>query len=231
MPLSTAMRPIRIRLLYYFGCLTRWPFLQLVFAPLELITRRLFTEEIFEGIRIVGMYPNPQHRSAFVARTREALALIKLHDPRRFRRIQREVAAIDDSCLTSPGRYRRLLRECSVNMRRLDFASNAELTLRRYCCLLIHESTHGRFYSRYIHYRGDWRERIERLCRKEEERFARRAFPDSWREIVEEFDPSKWHFSWHASRREKLIRNWRVFNAMLRDAYRRVPAKDSSSEE
>jgi hypothetical protein len=50
----------------------------------------------------------------FVDCTRDALDLIQKYDPRRFRRILREVRIIDNCALISSARYKRQYRCCEI---------------------------------------------------------------------------------------------------------------------
>lgn len=197
----------RVRLLFWIGYLSRF-WIKLLVAPVLRFIDRQAKDPTYDGIRIVGLLLDPEMQSNFVARTSEALALIKARDPRRFRRIKREIRSIVSMSL-SPGSYTRPWRQCNIDFRHFDFASNPESALQSYCCVLVHEATHGHLYSRYINYDEKSRERIERLCRKEEGHFARRAFPDTWNQWFHPFDPADWHSSWHASRREKRARAWK----------------------
>jgi hypothetical protein len=193
-------------LIWYWRC--SW--LRLLFAPVH----RLFEKRdpSYEGIVITGLLLSPEMKAVFEARTREALEIIKTRDPRRFRRIQREVWRIV-SMSDSLGSYNRAWRQCNVDFHAFDF-STPEQALHRYCCLLVHEATHGHFDTKYISYKAERRERIERLCVKEEERFARRAFPDTWQQCFRPFDVTDWNFSWHATRLEKRARRWRRLKEM-----------------
>jgi hypothetical protein len=59
-------------------------------------------------------------------------------------------------------------------------------------------------YTRGIPYSPLNREKIERICHHEECRFFNRVRPE-WREyLIRDFDPSRWHFRWHASRWAQL---------------------------
>jgi hypothetical protein len=206
---------MRAKLHFLLWYIRRYWF-QLLVLPLARAMNALLAKPVHEGIGIMVVLPNSSNGSLFVVRTIKALELIKTRDPRRFRRIKREFRIITDMCPTGCGGYNRPLRECWVDLASFDFANQPDLSLERYCCLLVHEATHGHCYSHYIPYDRNLRERIERLCRREEERFARRAFPETCQELIREFDPADWHFSWYASAWAKFVRRWRKFMKILR---------------
>jgi hypothetical protein len=133
----------------------------------------------------------------FVARTQEALDLIRRHDPRRFRRIQSRLRYIVNKELFSGGEYDRRLHACHIDFERLDFAANHEWCLLWYASALVHEATHGVIASKGVPYDDNTRARIERLCHTEEKRFVLRARPRALNDIVGEFDETQWSEYWN----------------------------------
>jgi len=141
---------------------------------LRRIERRLrSTDEAHrvEGIALVdyALY-TPYFRQTFAA----ALGLIKLKDPRRFRRICRYVKGIVALPMgyVQAG-YVEQLQVCTV---RFDPPPSKEKLAQWavwYASIVVHEATHGLLHARGIPYDERYRERIERLCIKEEHRFLR----------------------------------------------------------
>lgn len=93
---------------------------------------------------------------------------------------------------------------------RFKFAEYPDYSLRAYACSLVHEATHGAIRARNIAYTQANRIRIERLCHKEEWRFAQRlndGETDWAKLLVGDFDETGWHLYWYGSRwtRAKLL--------------------------
>ena len=185
---------------------------------IEAALLRLLSGGCFEGIYLTSMSFDKAAQRAFVQRTTEALGIIREHDARRFRRIKETLRfIIEMRDFMMSGSYEHRLRACHVDMARLNFADYPAWSMRFYCCLIVHETTHGYLENRGIKYEGDQRERIERICHREEERFARRAWPDRWREVVPEFDASQWKESWDMSSREYWAKHRKQVRKILRE--------------
>lgn len=97
-----------------------------------------------------------------------ALETIREHDPRRFRRICRDVKCIGIiHSRRSAGEYWRELGAIVVSSEHLRAQ-----TVPAVCMTMIHEATHARLENWGVRRRQD--ERVERACVKEEIRFVRR---------------------------------------------------------
>lgn len=145
----------------------------------------------------------------FFNQTRQAMALIETHDPRRYRRICRHLHYIVNQEIISVGSYERKLKICHVDYAKFFTSSNEEWNLRSYACLLIHEATHGVLEEKLILYQGDKRERIEGLCHLEEYRFARRLDPEWADTCIGPFQPENWKSYWEGTRRDRLAAWWK----------------------
>ena len=175
------------------------------------IIERLACCATFEGIKIIappvgkGESPSP-----FLEDMAAALRLIQSADPRRFRRVQREIAAVEDVPGLSSASYRRLMKRCYVDYARFDpeqRRQHPEWYTWLFAASLLHEATHGAIYSRHIQYTPKLRERIERLCRTEERRFATRADTDDrqWSEVlVPPFNVERYRASWRLTRWQRM---------------------------
>jgi hypothetical protein len=113
----------------------------------------------------------PYLRETFAA----ALDLIERKDPRRFQRVCHCLKGIVALPVNSEAGYVPQLQVCAVRFR--PPASKDELPKSAvwYGGILVHEATHGLMESYKIPYDDEHRERIERLCFKEQNRFFRRV--------------------------------------------------------
>jgi hypothetical protein len=186
-----------------------------VWLPLKIIVifhlqRKAVVTE-YKGIRIKNLNPDFKGDLAFSDCTKEALEMIELYDPRRFRRLQREVRTITNIEGNSIAAYRRTRRECEVNFSWLCEASDEGIHPERrgtdsykwylgyYAAVLVHEATHGQVHSFGIPYIRETRVRIERLCHTEEMRFAAKLPQDTYdfaNDLIEPFDDTYYHTYW-----------------------------------
>lgn len=146
-----------------------------------------------------------QHEK-FLEVTRDALALIERHDPRRFHRVQKHIRYIINQELTSLASYEPRLHRCSIDFGKYELDTDDpaiyEWRLVNYAASIVHEATHGYLFSLYIPYTPRTRARIERMCMMEERRFAARIPSDRYdfgHDLISPFDEANWHSSWHES--------------------------------
>jgi hypothetical protein len=170
---------------------------------------RKYARTYVDGIGIVDTNWDDGDDHDFVQVTEDALRLIQRYDPRRFGTVRREIDFIVNRELISGGQYDRSTRSCVVDFgRRVLKAGSEHYTwyLARYACLIVHEATHGRIASFGVKYQGAARARIERLCRKEERRFASHLPCDQYdfSRIVPDFDETQWHSTWYGSRWKRV---------------------------
>jgi hypothetical protein len=103
-----------------------------------------------------------------------ALDLIRRFDPRRFRRIERDVPRI----LVRRGggaEYRELTRTCV-----LEAGDVQRLTAANLALAIVHEAAHARIFRRGVPYWPGLAERIEARCVKEQIAFTRRLGRAGW---------------------------------------------------
>ncbi len=150
--------------------------------------------------------------------TTEALLLVGVVDPRRYRRIQREIRLVKDLPFDIGARYIRIDRECQVNFSKFKCdwsdpsSSEYEWYLAQYAATLVHEATHGYLISRGVPYTQTIRAFCERMCVTEERRFAQRLHGKHYNlaeELVEEFDPERWRNSWNRTKWQRTKADWR----------------------
>jgi len=147
------------------------------------------------------------------------------HDPRRFRRVQREAhVVVVRSLRDMSGGYKRLGRRIFLNFTHLQAAEEYgpnhayyEWFVAWWACTIVHEATHGALYSRYIPYTRETYLRIERMCHDEEARFAARLPPtplfDYAAQLVEPFD-ANWYIAFVGAAFERpSVFTWRKRDA------------------
>ena len=111
----------------------------------------------------------PYLRERFAA----ALDLAERKDPRRFRRICRYLKGIVSLPVNSEAGYIPQLQACAVRFQPPSSKDKLPKWAAWYAAILVHEATHGLVHTRGIPYE-EHKERIERLCFKEQNRFLRR---------------------------------------------------------
>lgn len=170
-----------------------------------------------EGIAICDNSIVQRSPAAFLKATREAMALIKELDHRRYRRICRQFNYIVNKELVEKGNFQPKLKICNV-----DYSKFLRMTpprpVRRYASLLIHESTHGVIVEKGILYNKDTRLRIERLCRQEEYRFALNFEPGFAESSVGTFNPEQWKLSW-GPQQARTTAVWKRLRESLKQLY------------
>ena len=189
-------------LTYYFHESVSLPFLPLYWLARLMLFKCADTFPRHREIVIAQFGPKENADPLFVSRTIVALDFIAETDPRRFRRVQRYIKAIIYGGKRSLATYHRHLPGCFVGFSNYHFEEDAAYKVPLYACSLVHEATHGIFYTRHIPYTKRSREIIEYYCTMEEWRFAQR-FPPSeidwksriWAKVVNR----AWDNSWNES--------------------------------
>ncbi len=199
------------------GRLVTWPLMH------RHVIERIGNCTTFEGIKIIAPPARKEEIGPpFLEGTVAALRLIQSVDPRRFRRVLREIAFVEDMPLLSLASYRRLMKSCAVDYAQYDSEQrkqHPEWYTWLYATCLVHEATHGAIFSRHIQYTSRLRERIERLCWTEERRFATLADREDrqWSEtLVPAFDVERyragWRMSWWQRAKRLTLRSWRAYH-------------------
>jgi hypothetical protein len=174
----------------------------------------------FDGIALVDWAETPHFTRIITA----ARKLIKETDPRRFRRVQRQIRFIV-SC-TRPfggGAYFSDTKSCDFDFVVIRSDGDVEFYTPWYACALVHESTHGYLQSRGIPYTPENRTRIEKLCVAEEQRFAKRLVlsphVSAWLQETQVFNPRRWERSWKTT-------SWKAFVLTMRRIGKRSRVRD-----
>jgi hypothetical protein len=154
-----------------------------------------------EGIPLIDydLY-TPYFRQTFAL----ALQIIKIKDPRRFRRVCQYIKGIVAIPLGHiQAGYDQNLQVCAVRFQPPPSKEKLSNWAAWYAPILVHEATHGLVHARGIPYDEEHRERIERLCYKEENRFLRRLglTPDSLAKMqqIKTFDSEGYRKLWTSS--------------------------------
>ncbi len=174
----------------------------------------------YGGILLSDTTRHGLYSAEFVVHTIRALQLIERVDPRRFSYVQSELRYINNEALISGGLYIRAYHSCWIDFLRFREGLDCpepeyEWYLALYACLIVHEMTHGRLHSFGIPYNGKTWERIERICRMEEKRFATHLSSEnySFETLVPNFNPM-W---WRDDRKTPLLRRLRKLRARMRE--------------
>jgi len=157
----------------------------------------------FDGIRLADLRGSGD---SFRQMLGHALEMVEEHDPRRYARIKRFIHWIVNhiNAKGSHATYDFSIRTCYLEFCD-DFPSLSRDTLAAlYAGILVHESTHGLIAARGIEYCADDRVRIERLCVKEQNRFASRLVASDpalypRRLLIHDFDAVDWEEHWALS--------------------------------
>jgi hypothetical protein len=154
-----------------------------------------------EGIPLVDydLY-TPYFRQTFAA----ALKGLKAKDPRRFRRICQYIKGIVALPIGHvQAGYIEQLQVCAVRFEPPPSKEKLPKWAIWYASILVHEATHGLIHARGIPYDEQHRERIERLCYKEENRFFKRigVKPESLAKLekLKSFDSKAYQRLWASS--------------------------------
>lgn len=124
-------------------------------------------------VRVTNGRPDIDTRQV-LARLTQALDLIAAYAPRRYRRMQRDLAGIDIRRFPCRGAFFPRERECLVE---LTFAVNPAHSIEEIAASIVHEATHARVAQRCGPLPEAMRPREERLCRRAELEFGL-ALPD-----------------------------------------------------
>ncbi|RYD21239.1 MAG: hypothetical protein EOP88_12120 [Verrucomicrobiaceae bacterium] len=153
----------------------------------------------FEGIHLSSLNHETE---AFLRVITRSLALIRDHDPRRFKRVKEQVTTLADEPLHTGALSASYLHY--IKAVRIDFALEEKRGDEMYHAayfagVIVHEATHGHISHRGIGYTADNRRQVERICCAEQNRFLerlRKSFPELPGSLIHPYDPSAWEVSW-----------------------------------
>lgn len=130
---------------------------------------RFYPRNTVSGIRVIFTDPNVE-RGTCLSRLSDGLRTLESIDPRRYRGVHRFVAHI----VVWPGHFTAYDSLGGIQLASWYLLAISDLQL---ASALVHEATHLRIAGRGIEYRARNRERIERLCVKEQAAFLRQVSP------------------------------------------------------
>ena len=163
---------------------------------LHLLRRNVVAE--IHGIKLVSFRKCPE----FVTATTASLELIRLHDPRRFRRVRSHIEWIVDHSHWlggGAGEYHDRIKVCRVDFEAPPEERYAFIFEAVYAALIVHEATHGRIDDWLSETSSQPHERVERLCHVEEGRFLQRLknrIPDLSELPILAFDLASYEAAW-----------------------------------
>lgn len=166
----------------------------------------------FENVRLCDFVKgDPEFQRVMLA----AFQLIKDTDPRRFARVNRQLKWV----VRNPraiGQYHHYVQSCTIDFYKPETDAAFPFYVAWYASQLIRAATRGLLASRDISYSAESRERYERLCLAEQNRFARRfasTQPEVAAYIHKKFDEAAWREIWKQSRTARLFGDlWSIFS-------------------
>lgn len=120
------------------------------------------------SVRVINSRPDIDTQQV-LTRLTHALDLISAHAPRRYRRMQRDLAGFVVQRFPCRGAFFPHQRECLVE---LTFTVNPAHTIAEIAASIVHEATHARVAQRCGPLPESVRPREERLCRRAELEFG-----------------------------------------------------------
>jgi hypothetical protein len=166
------------------------------------------TQHAVMGFSVCDINANPYDDNSFLARTTEALILIRDTDPRRFARVQCSIDYFLNTEHCGGGAYYPG-NICIVDFGRYNFDSNERWTLYQYAAMIIHEATHGVIRATRIpRTNSNWIQ-MERICRAEQNRFLAKLEPLYGGPLQRPFNPEDWMALRSPSTRRKIVRERR----------------------
>jgi hypothetical protein len=113
------------------------------------------------GLELRVLLPDKQELATVLAKVQEALDLIGSHDPRRSRRLHRDVKRIWVGATQHRGEYESELGMCILQ---LQYVLAPETSPARLALTIAHEAMHARLERMGIGYSEQLRTRVERAC-------------------------------------------------------------------
>ncbi len=134
--------------------------------------RFVLPSRVCHGTRLVSALPDGIE--SFTLLINDALALVMVHAPVHYTRIRREVRTIIEMPSFAAGQYFRLLKVCIIDPSKFINKQDRPYIIKATATVLVHLATHGSLYSRRILATRSNAVRIESICYRKMELFARR---------------------------------------------------------
>jgi hypothetical protein len=132
------------------------------------IALRLSSGEQFDGLWIGAFDDRPE---PMFHRLREALQLIKTHDPLRYARLARDLKRVWVFSIPTPACFNYRLDACQLDER---FVLAETTTPELLASVIVHEATHARLWSYGIGYDEALRPRVEAICVRRQLAFVKK---------------------------------------------------------
>ena len=131
---------------------------------------------VIDGILVANLSVEQDEKSRlFAGYVRDALALIREVSPVLYRRVQKNLRYIVNNAVASRAQYRRLVAACEIDFSLYNvdkYPDDRAWYAAANASAIVHESTHGAMFARYIPYTRANRVRIERICINRENYFV-----------------------------------------------------------
>jgi hypothetical protein len=165
--------------------------------------------EFIAGFELRVLLPEAGELEAAHRNISSALALIAEHDPRRLRRLRRDLKRIWVGSTHNRGEYIADLDACLL---KLDYATSAAASPEEIALTIAHEGMHARLEHAGVGYAEHERERVERVCVQAELDLAARlpagkALAETARRRLE-LGPEMWSDQAFAERKDRALRQF-----------------------
>ena len=140
-------------------------------AKFYALTFRLGRRARIQGFDVRALLPSRTEWQVIKTRIGEALRLIELHSPVRFRHLQRDIRRIWVTGIPSRGVFVHDYALCLIDF---DYAAATDTRTEELALTLVHEGMHARLRRCGFGYEEAIRARIERICIRSELSVARR---------------------------------------------------------
>jgi hypothetical protein len=110
-------------------------------------------------------------KSETLSRAREALQLIKEHDPQRYRRLTQDLKRVLICPLPASGRFNARIEACELDEK---FVLAEATTPELLASVIVHEATHARLRSYGFGYKEMVRPKVEAICVRRQLAFTRK---------------------------------------------------------
>ena len=136
---------------------------------LMLFAMWFFPRRAVDGVLLIPLLKTDEHTATFFAKVTAALAIVRLYDPRRYRRVVHLLRRI--ALVPAGGEY----VDTSLATYMMDVPTLVQRTAPSLALKIVHEVAHLRLKQAGIPYAESLRDRIEDLCIRQEIDFAERT--------------------------------------------------------
>ena len=132
-----------------------------------------------DGVRVLdfGELPSGANHDRFTAYLRDALFLIRFHDPVRYRRVVRHVRHFESAPCRTMAHFTPSTRTCVIDFNKEPLDDGGIIHpwyVAYFAGVIVHEATHGYLLDRFVPYTKANRVRVERICINQQNDFLTR---------------------------------------------------------